>query len=83
MFREFRRTALGPIIIGAAIAALIASVGTFGEPYRSILAGAAGAIGGSISAALLQARKTAEDHRRACVVLAVTLRELAPVWGCE
>ena len=81
MLQEFRRIAIGPIFVAAALAALLggllAMMTKVGDPYRVTMSPAAGAIGGLIGAALLQARSRFEERRRAVTVLRMSLTNLA------
>ena len=81
MLQEFRRIALGPMFVAAALGALLGALlfmmTTVGDPYRVTMSPAAGAIGGLIGAALLQARTRFEERRRAVNVLRMALTSLA------
>lgn len=81
MFQEFRRIAIGPIFVAAALAALLGvlvSVTTKdGDLYDIAMTPAAGAIGGLVGAALLQARTRVAERRRAVNVLQNALTTLA------
>ncbi len=81
MLQEFRRIAIGPIFVAAALGALLGALlfmmTKVGDPYRTTMSPAAGAIGGLIGAALLQARSRLEERRRAVNVLRMSLTSLA------
>ena len=81
MLQEFRRIAIGPIFVAAAMAALLGALVSImtkvGDPYRVTMIPAAGAIGGLLGAALLQARTRFEERRRAVSVLRMSLTSLA------
>lgn len=80
MLREFSRVALIPILVAAiaamCIASLLGQASSLGEPFRGVLVAGAGAIGGMIGSALLQANQRAEDRRRAATALRPMLDEL-------
>ncbi|MDI1285295.1 MAG: hypothetical protein PSV46_12960 [Reyranella sp.] len=81
MLQEFRRIAIGPIFVAAALAAILGALlflmTDVGDPYRVTMSPAAGAIGGLIGAALMQARARITERRRAVNVLQNALTTLA------
>ncbi len=81
VLQEFRRIAIGPVFVAAAMAAILGALVSVmtrvGDPYRVTMIPAAGAIGGLIGAALLQARSRIEERRRSVNVLQNALTTLA------
>ena len=81
MLQEFRRIAIGPIFVAAALAALLGVLVSLttkdGGLYDTAMTPAAGAIGGLVGAALLQARIRITERRRAVNVLQNALTTLA------
>lgn len=83
MFNDFRRLAVVPIVIAAVVGAIIAAAVSYftglPDPVRNMLLASAGAIGGMVGSALMQASVRADERRRLLGVLRVRLKELAAV----
>jgi hypothetical protein len=81
VFQDFKQIAIGPIFVAAAMAAILGALlflmTGVGDPYRVTMSPAAGAIGGLVGAALLQARTRTIERRRATNVLQNALTTLA------